>query len=63
MPEIPDLSAQFKKFHLGCGTIFIRNYLNIGWWHHLDDGALYANPDGVEGTYLFNHDLVNSSVN
>lgn len=58
MPELPDLSAQFKKFNLGCGTVFIPGYLNIGFWYHLDEDALYANPNGVEGTYLLNHDLV-----
>jgi hypothetical protein len=55
---LADLSAQFKKFHLGCGTIFIKDYLNIGWWPHLGESTLYANPNGVEGTYLYNHDLV-----
>ena len=58
MPELTDLSPQFKKFHLGCGTIFIRNYLNVGWWPHLGESTLYTNPNGVEGTYLYNHDLV-----
>lgn len=58
MSELTDLSPQFKKFHLGCGTIFIKDYLNIGWWTHLGEDGLYANPNGVEGTYLYNHDLV-----
>lgn len=58
MSELADLSPHFKKFHLGCGTIIIRNYLNIGWWSHLGEDALYPNPTGVEGTYLYNHDLV-----
>ncbi|WP_347988733.1 methyltransferase domain-containing protein [Methylomonas sp. AM2-LC] len=58
MPELADLSPQFKKFHLGCGTIFIKGYLNIGWWTHLGEDALYANPNGVADTYLYNHDLV-----
>lgn len=58
MPELADLSPQFKKFHLGCGTIFIRNYLNVGWWHHLGESTLYANPNGIADTYLYNHDLV-----
>lgn len=53
-----DMSQQFKKFHLGCGTIFIPGYLNVGFWPHLGEGALYANPNGVEGTYMLNHDLV-----
>lgn len=58
MPELTDLSPQFKKFHLGCGTIFIPNYLNIGWWPHLGESTLYSNPNGVLNTYLYNHDLV-----
>jgi predicted SAM-dependent methyltransferase len=58
MSQLLDLSPQFKKFHLGCGTIFIPNYLNVGFWTHLGESALYANPNGVEGTYLLNHDLV-----
>lgn len=58
MSELIDLSSQFKKFHLGCGTIFIPNYLNIGWWPHLGEDTVYANPNGVEGTYLYNRDLV-----
>jgi predicted SAM-dependent methyltransferase len=55
---LTDLSPQFKKFHLGCGTIFIKDYLNIGWWDHLGASTLYANPNGVDGSYLYNHDLV-----
>lgn len=58
MAELVDLSPQYKKFHLGCGTIFIPSYLNIGWWPHLGEGTLYANPNGVEGAVLYNHDLV-----
>lgn len=58
MSELVDLSPQFKKFHLGCGPIFIPGYLNVGWWPHLGDGSMYANPNGVENTYLYNHDLV-----
>jgi predicted SAM-dependent methyltransferase len=53
-----DLSPQYKKFHLGCGTIFIKDYLNIGLWEHLPKDTLYANPNGVEGSVLYNHDLV-----
>lgn len=58
MSELTDYSPQFKRFHLGCGTIFIPNYLNIGWWEHLGHGTLYGNPNGVENTFLLNHDLV-----
>jgi predicted SAM-dependent methyltransferase len=56
--QLNDLSPQFKKFHLGCGTIFIKDYLNIGWWEHLGKDTLYAAPNGVEGAVLYNHDLV-----
>lgn len=45
------------RFHLGCGTIFLRGWLNIGHWNHLEQGGLYANPNQVEGTILLNHDL------
>lgn len=55
---LTDMSPQFKKFHLGCGTIFIKDYLNIGWWEHLGEDTLYAAPNGVEGAVLYNHDLV-----
>ncbi len=58
MPDLTDLSPQYKKFHLGCGTIFIKDYLNVGWWPHLEEHALFANPNGVEGTVLYNTDLV-----
>lgn len=58
MAETIDYSHYFKKFHLGCGTIFIKNYLNIGYWNHLQDDVLYGNPNGVEGTVMLNHDLV-----
>lgn len=59
MSELIDYSQHFKKFHLGCGTIFIKNYLNIGFWNHLQNDVLYVDPNGVEGTYMLNHDLVN----
>jgi SAM-dependent methyltransferase len=58
MSDLIDMSARFKKFHLGCGTIFIKDYLNVGWWPSLGEGTLYAAPNGVEGTYMYNHDLV-----
>lgn len=55
---LADLSPHYKKFHLGCGTIFIKDYLNIGYWHHLGVDTLYGSPNGVEGSVLYNHDLV-----
>jgi len=58
MADLPDYSHLFKKFHLGCGTVFIPGYLNIGYWSHLGDGCMYANPNGAKDTFLLNHDLV-----
>lgn len=48
-----------KRYHLGCGTIFLKNWLNIGLWDQLEQGRLYANPNQVEGTVLLNYDLRN----
>lgn len=45
------------RYHLGCGTIFLKNWLNIGHWNQLEQGRLYANPNNAEGTLLLNHDL------
>jgi len=45
------------RFHLGCGVTFLKGWLNINFWNHLEQGRLYANPNGVEGTVLLNHDL------
>jgi predicted SAM-dependent methyltransferase len=54
-----DYSLNFKKFHLGCGIIFLKNYLNIGFWNNLEQNKLYANPNGVADTVLLNFDLTN----
>jgi predicted SAM-dependent methyltransferase len=54
-----DYSLNFKKFHLGCGIIFLKNYLNIGFWNNLEQNRLYANPNGVADTVLLNFDLTN----
>lgn len=54
-----DYSLNFKKFHLGCGIIFLKNYLNIGFWTNLEQNKLYANPNGVADTVLLNYDLTN----
>jgi len=54
-----DYSLNFKKFHLGCGIIFLKNYLNIGFWTNLEQNKLYANPNGVVDTVLLNFDLTN----
>ena len=52
-----DYSERFKKFHLGCGIIFLKNYLNIGFWTNLEQNKLYENPNGVIDTVLLNFDL------
>jgi predicted SAM-dependent methyltransferase len=50
-------SESFKKFHLGCGINFLKNYLNIGFWTNLEQNKLYENPNGVMNTVLLNFDL------
>ena len=52
-----DYSESFKNFHLGCGIIFLKNYLNIGFWTNLEQNKLYENPNGVMDTVLLNFDL------
>lgn len=47
----------FKRFHLGCGTVFLKDWLNIGYWSHLEHGQLYSNPNQTENTILLNYDL------
>ena len=56
---IKDYSETFNKFHLGCGIIFLKNYLNIGFWTNLEQNKLYENPNGVQETVLLNFDLTN----
>ena len=56
---INDYSETFNKFHLGCGIIFLKNYLNIGFWTNLEQNKLYGNPNGVQDTVLLNFDLTN----
>lgn len=50
-------SLNLTRYHLGCGTVFLKNWLNIGFWRQLEQGRLYANPNQVENTILLNHDL------
>lgn len=45
------------RFHLGCGTVFLKNWLNIGFWQQLEQGRIYANPNNALGTLMLNHDL------
>jgi ubiquinone/menaquinone biosynthesis C-methylase UbiE len=56
---IKDYSQNFNKFHLGCGIIFLKNYLNIGYWTNLEQNKLYEHPNGVQDTVLLNFDLTN----
>jgi hypothetical protein len=58
MPTTFDI-FQFKKYHLGCGTLFLKEYLNINYWSHLPANTVWADPGGAAGTYLYNYDLVN----
>ena len=52
-----DYSDSFNKVHLRCGVIFLKNYLNIGFWTNLEHNKLYGNPNGVQDTVLLNFDL------
>ena len=53
------LSNLFKKYNLGCGTHLYPGYLNIGFWSHLGDDAIYNDLNGTQGTFMMNHDLRN----
>lgn len=55
--ELRQLSDTFKKYNLGCGTALYQGYLNIGYWHHLQDDAVYKDLNGTSNTYMLNHDL------
>lgn len=50
-------SNEFNRYHLGCGTNFLKGWLNINFWTHLDQGRLYKDPNDVKDTLLLNHDL------
>jgi len=54
-----DYSENYKKLHLGCGIIFLKNYLNIGYWTNMESNKIYSNPNGVPDTVLLNYDLNN----
>ena len=47
----------FTKYNLGCGDVFLKGYLNVGYWQQLVPGSAYKDPNGVTGTYLLNHDI------
>lgn len=53
------LSDNFKKFHLGCGGIFIPEFLNIGLWDDLPQGALFKDEKSTNNQYVLNFDLSN----
>jgi predicted SAM-dependent methyltransferase len=57
--SLKELSNNFKKYNLGCGTDFYPGFLNIGFWQNLVDGAIYQDLNGTKGTYMLNYDLRN----
>lgn len=52
-------SNTFKKYNLGCGPKFYQNFLNVGYWAQLQEGAIYKDLNGTTNTYMLNHDLRN----
>jgi hypothetical protein len=48
---------EFKKYHLGCGGVFIPGFLNIDSNNDLQIGRIYTNHQGIEGAYFLNYDL------
>lgn len=44
---------EFNRYHLGCGTVFLKGWLNIGYWSHLENDGLFD----IDGAILLNHDL------
>jgi SAM-dependent methyltransferase len=57
--EIMNLSNNFKKYNLGCGTHIYNDFLNVGFWEHLAHGSLYKDINGTVNTFMLNHDLRN----
>jgi SAM-dependent methyltransferase len=55
--EIVNLSNNFKKYNLGCGTHIYTEFLNVGYWENLVAGSLYKDLNGTTGTFMLNHDL------
>lgn len=55
--DLKNLSSQFKKYNLGCGTYIYNDYLNVGYWSHLGESTLYKDLNGTQGTFMLNHDL------
>ncbi len=56
-PELINLSKNFKKYNLGCGTDLHADFLNIGYWTHLEQDGIYKDLNGTQNTYMLNHDL------
>jgi len=46
-----------SKINLGCGVSFYKGWLNINYWHSIPE-SFYKDPNGVEGTYLLNYNLL-----
>ena len=55
--QLKQLSNNFKKYNLGCGTLLYEGFLNIGHWESLGTGAIYKDLNGTTNTYMLNHDL------
>jgi predicted SAM-dependent methyltransferase len=55
--DMKDLSNVFKRYNLGCGTAIYQNFLNIGYWHHLQAGQIYKDLNGTQNTFMLNHNL------
>jgi len=47
----------FSKYHLGCGGLFIRGFLNIDFYPNVAPDTLYSNHRGIEGANFLNYDL------
>lgn len=52
-----DLSNNFDKYNLGCGTLLYQNFLNIGFWESLEKNGIYKDLNGTQNTYMLNYDL------
>lgn len=50
-------SEILSKLNLGCGVSFYKGWLNINYWQNIPE-LFYKDPNGVEGTFLLNWNLV-----
>ena len=55
--ELMQLSNNFKKYNLGCGTLIYKDYLNIGYWKQLEENKIYKDFNGNIETFMLNYDL------